>query len=184
MKIVTAWVSNWKMATKTQPIKARPLSTLLIDRSVTAKFLVATLEGNEDLRSYSIICIGAAGDAWQQTAKKLLDKYIVTDIDADGWMICTPKPDNEVNCFELSHENMTQLSANNPNALVEYPNDRMYNLGDYAIEGQWGDNHYPELGKAIQWASRGDFLCQNRKDPTDVWIVRKKLFLNTYVLKS
>lgn len=114
--------------------------------------------------------------------KKLLQKYDVTAIDTDGWMICTPKPDNAVNCIEVTKELLSTF--NGTNVSVKYPDDRMYNMGDFAIEGQWGDDKYPELGKNIQWGSAGDFICQNLTDPTDVWIVRRRLFLNTYVQKS
>jgi hypothetical protein len=182
MKIVTGFLTTWRVASKTQPIKAKPLITLLVDRQVSSKFLVDTLEGKEPLGDGSIICIGAAGDAWQQTQKKLLAKYDVTEIDKDGWMVCTPKPDNAVNCIEASKEFLASLRGTN--ASVAYPDDRMYNMGDFAIEGQWGDAGYPQLGKNVQWGSAGDFVCQNRTDPTDVWVVRRKLFLNTYIQKS
>ncbi len=26
----------------------------------------------------------------------------------------------------------------------------------------------------------GDFICRNREDKTDVWIVKRKIFINTY----
>ena len=102
MKIVTEWVKDWKVASKTQPIKAKPLITLLVDRTVTSKFLVDTLEGKEPLGDGVVICVGGAGDAWQQMPKKLLAKYDVTAIDDNGWMICTPKPDNAVNCIGVT----------------------------------------------------------------------------------
>jgi len=182
MKIVTGFLSGWRVASKTQPIRAEPLINLLVDRCVSSKFLVDTLEGREPLGDGVVICVGAAGDAWQQMPKKLLQKYDVTQIDTDGWMICTPKPDNAVNCVEVTKELLTTLRGTN--VSVPFPDDRMLNMGDFAIEGQWGDDKYPQLGKAVQWGSAGDFICQNRTDPTDVWIVRRRLFLNTYVQKS
>jgi hypothetical protein len=38
---------------------------------------------------------------WQQTAKKLLAKYAVTEIDSDGWMVCVTKPENSVEFYEV-----------------------------------------------------------------------------------
>lgn len=38
--------------------------------------------------------------------------------------------------------------------------------------------------KNVQSGESGDFICQNQTDPTDVWIVKRKLFLNTYVIKT
>lgn len=181
MKIITGFLTGWRVASKTQPLRAKPLITLLVDRAVASKFLLDTLEGREPLGDGSIVCIGGAGDAWQQTQKKLLAKYDVTEIDKDGWMVCTPKPDNAVNCLEISKEFLLTL---NTESFQSFPEDDMYKLGDFAIEGQWGTNDYPSLGKNVQWGSEGDFICQNRTDPTDVWIVRRKLFLNTYVQKS
>ncbi len=163
MKIETASIKSWKVASKTQRIKAKPLINLLVDRSVASKFLVDTLEGKEPLGDGVVICVGAAGDTWQQMPKKLLQKYNVTAIDTDGWMVCTPKPDNAVNCVEID------------------PADCEVDGSCYII-GQWGET----IGDAknVQRAKAGDFVCQNRTDPTDVWIVRRKLFLNTYIVKS
>ena len=116
-----------------------------------------------------VICVGEAGDAWQQMPKKLLAKYDVTAIDTDGWMICTPKPDNAVNCLEVNNE----VWGNNPLATTN---------GEFTIIGQWGAT--VDGVANVQTGNVGDFICQNRTDPTDVWIVRRKLFLNTYVVKT
>lgn len=178
MKIDTNKIEGWLLATKTRPIKAKPLINLLVDRTVISKFLVDTLEGREPLGDGVVICVGEAGDAWQQMPKKLLAKYDVTEIDNDGWMVCTPKPDNSVNVKEMTKEFIFSRGEH----CKEFPDDRMYNLGDFAISGHWGDNKYPELGKNIQWGNAGDFICQNRTDSTDIWIVKRKLFLNTYKL--
>lgn len=181
MKIVTEWVKDWKVASKTQPIKAKPLITLLVDRTVTSKFLVDTLEGKEPLGDGVVICVGGAGDAWQQMPKKLLAKYDVTAIDDNGWMICTPKPDNAVNCIEV-----TKLLLETPGQLcvAKPPDEEMYKMASFYVNGQWGSADYPAFGKNVQWGDTGDFVCQNRTDPTDVWIVKRKLFLNTYVIKT
>ena len=86
----------WKRAKKTKGLKAKAMVNLLVDRTVVNSFLLDTLEGREPIGPSSMFCIGAAGDAWQQTPKALLKKYDVIDIDNDGLMHCTPKPDNEV----------------------------------------------------------------------------------------
>ena len=178
MKIDTNKIEGWLLATKTRPIKAKPLINLLVDRTIVSKFLVNTLEGREPLGDGVVICVGEAGDAWQQMPNKLLSKYDVTGIDKDGWMVCIPKLDNSVNVKEITDLFLSSKSE----ALKDYPDDRMYNLGRFAISGHWGDNAYPTLGKNIQWGDMGDFICQSRTDSTDVWIVKRKLFLNTYNL--
>jgi hypothetical protein len=158
MRIDTTAITGWRIASKTRPIKAKPLANLLVDRTVTSKFLVDTLEGKEPLGDGVVICVGEAGDAWQQMPKKLLQKYVVKAIDKDGWMECEPLPDNAVNCFEVTTQ------------------------GCFTIIGQWGAT--VGLEKNVQAGEQGDYICQNQTDPSDVWIVRRKLFLNTYVLKS
>ena len=182
MKIITEFLTGWNVASKTQPIKAKPLINLLVDRTVANKFLVDTLEAKEPVSADALFCIGAAGDAWQQMPRKLLAKYDVTAIE-DGWMICTPKPDNAVNCIETTPDMLKTLVLTEY-VTVPFNDPRKYNLCDFAIEGQWGSAEYPEIGKNIQLGHKGDFICQNRTDPTDVWIVKRKLFLNTYVLKN
>ena len=162
-KIATAELTGWRIASKTRPIKAKPLINLLVDRTVASKFLVDTLEGKEPLGDGVVICVGEAGDAWQQMPKKLLAKYSVTSIDADGWMVCSPLPDNAVDMVEIDP--------------VQCDTD-----GSFYITGQWGATVGDE--KNVQTGTAGDFICRNRTDQTDVWIVRRKLFLNTYNIKA
>ena len=102
MKIDTTQITNWRIATKTKGLRAKPLVSLLVDRTVLNKFLVDTLEGKEPLGDGAVICIGESNDAWQQMPKKLLQKYEVKSIDADGWMVCEPRPDNAVHCIEVT----------------------------------------------------------------------------------
>ena len=61
MKIETASITDWRIASKTRPIKAKPLISLMVDRKVASKFLLDTLEGHEPLGDGSIICVGEAG---------------------------------------------------------------------------------------------------------------------------
>lgn len=173
MRINTTIINNWKTATKTRSIKAKPLINLLVDRSVVNKFLLDTLEGNEPLGDGAVVCVGDAGDAWQQMPKKLLGKYDVTAIDNDGWMVCTPKPDNAVNVVEVDRLLIDKLCTIPPNNGW---------CGKFTIVGLWGATI--DGVKNIQTGEEGDFICQNRTDSTDVWIVKRKLFLNTYNIIS
>lgn len=169
MRLDTQTITNWRIASKTRPIKAKPLVNLLVDRTVASKFLVDTLEGKEPLGDGVVICVGEAGDAWQQMPKKLLQKYTVKGIDKDGWMECEPLPDNAVNCFEVSGEMLQHVTAGRTD-------------GTFTIIGQWGATVGNE--KNVQKGVAGDFICQNQTDPSDVWIVKRALFLNTYIIKS
>jgi hypothetical protein len=173
MRIDTSKITGWSVASKTRPIKAKPLISLMVDRKVAIKFLVDTLEGHEPLGDGSIICVGEAGDVWQQTQKKLLQKYVVKAIDSDGWMDCEPLPDNAVNAIEVNSAFIQALTGVLPSPMNS----------DFTIIGQWGATVNGE--KNVQkGSSTGDFICQNQTDPTDVWIVKRKLFMNTYIIKS
>ena len=148
----TATIETWRVARKTKPLRAKPMVSLLVDKAVMSKFLIDTLEAREPVDSNTIFCIGETNDAWQQTADKLLAKYTVEDIDADGWMVCVPKPDNSVEFFEATSEGM--------------------------IVGLWGES----IGDThnLQRFDAGDFIARNREDTADQWVVRRKIWLNSY----
>ena len=168
IKLTTTDIARWSVAKKTQPIKAKPLISVMVDRSVMSKFLVDTLEGREVLGDGALICIGQAGDAWQQMPNKLLAKYEVTGIDADGWMACTPRPDNSINVVEV-----TDAMVRDQNGLPM--------SGEFYILGLFGEPHEDGLR---QVGKVGDFIGQNREDSSDVWVIRRKIYLNTYQLIS
>lgn len=157
MSILSTESAAWRRGKKTQGIKAKALINLMVDRSVVNKFLIDTLEGREPVDSGNIFCIGGAGDAWQQTSKALLKKYDVKAIDDDGWMVCEPKPENEVEFFEITGT----------------PNGELY------IQGLWGET-IEGVGANLQRFNIGDFVCRQPHEHADQWIVRRTLFLNTY----
>ena len=143
---------TWRVARKTKPLRAKPMVSLLVDSAVMSKFLIDTLEAREPVDKNTIFCIGETNDAWQQTADKLLAKYNVTDIDDDGWMVCVPKPDNSVEFIEADTSGY--------------------------IVGLWGET----IGdhKNLQQFDAGDFIARNREDTIDQWVVRRKIWLNSY----
>jgi hypothetical protein len=147
---------TYQVARKTKGLRAKPMVTLLVDRTVMAKFLVDTLEAKEPVHADAMFCIGESNDAWQQSAKKLLAKYTVDAIDPDGWMVCNPKQENSVEFCQIPD--------------VTY--------GGY-IQGNWGEAIHG-LGSNLQRYKPGDFVVRNRDDHTDTWIVDRKIFINTY----
>lgn len=153
---------QWYRAKKVQGLKAKPIINLMVDKSVANCFLLDTLEGREPLDMNAVFCIGEAGDAWQQMPNKLLAKYDVVDIDKDGWMICKPKPNEEVQCMELTVELLVAIG--HPTATF--------------IQGIYGAKH----GELVNLQSfvYGDVICRNPADLKDQWIVRRNLFKNTY----
>lgn len=114
---------SFKTATKTKSIQAKPLSSVVSDKNILTKFLLDTLEGKQAIQGsgQTVVCLGVGGDVWQQKASKLLQKYTVVDITEDGWLVCEPKPENEVWATEY-------------NALTGPSVD-----GKFSIFAQWGE---------------------------------------------
>jgi hypothetical protein len=130
--------------------------------SIVDKILIDTLEGEEHLRKESIICLGLSeGEIWQQTSYTLLKKYSVINIDDNGWMICKPREGNEVDVIETAFKPGGEL---------------FYIIGKFGGEVNGEQN--------AQVGQYGDFICRSKTDHLDVWIVKRKLFLNTYVIQG
>jgi hypothetical protein len=161
--IFSETLKDWKIAKKTKNIRVKPLVSIMVDNAVLNKFLITTLEANEKLGDGSVICLGEAGDIWQQMPKKLLAKYNVISVDKDGWMVCEPRPDNSIECYEWT--------------------DEIYNSSkELFVKTLWGEE-YGTYGLCQRFATR-DYICRNREDNTDVWVVRRKFFDNTYTIIS
>jgi len=174
MRLEVSKITDWRIGSKSKPIVAKPLISVMVDRTVTNKFLVDTLEGKEPLKDGVLICVGEAGDAWQQMPSKLLKTYEVKNINDDGWLVCEPRPGNAVNVFEITQEFADSFL--DPDIHPNRQSD-----GNYYIIGQYGEQHEDGLR---QFCKVGDFICQDRTNPIDAWIVARKIFLNTYIIKS
>lgn len=152
MILLDANTLNFGVAKKTKGLRAKPMVTLLVDRTVMSKFLVDTLEAKEPVHADAMFCIGESNDAWQQSAKKLLSKYTVDAIDPEGWMVCNPKQENSVEFAQTSFAGF--------------------------LQGNWGET-FGEY-KNIQRYKAGDYIVRNREDHTDTWVVDQKIFINSY----
>lgn len=160
-------IRAWKKATKTRPIRAKHVQLVLVDKSIQDKFLLSTIEAIQGIGPGSMICLGESGDIWQQSPETLLKKYTITGFDAEGWSICTPKPDNEVDCYVADKQTFMVL-----------PSDR----AGFSILARWGEKR--KDGTFIQYGNFGDVVCRSQSDPGDVWIVARKLFDSTYEIKA
>jgi len=172
MRIDTSKLTGWKIATKTKELRAKPMGSLFSNLTPLNKFLLNTLEGVEPVPDSSILCVGSLGDVWQQTPKKLLAEYNVTHIESDGWLICEPKPNNAVNCVEVDRFLI--------DALDKMPHSEI--TMSFTIIGHYGQTIGDENN--VQTGEEDDYICQNLTDPTDVWIVKRNLFQNTYIVKE
>jgi len=152
---------TWQRATKTKNIRAIHIQVLMAASAPLAKLALEAIEGYQTLKATGVVCEGVDGDFWQQQPDKLLQKYDVVGFDEDGWMICQPKPENEVECY------LTRLEGE-----------------PFSIIGLWGERH--TVGGQVvelQFGEPGDAICRNLKDPKDVWIVARRLFDSTYEVK-
>lgn len=150
---------HWTEATKTRGLRAKRV-TDLISPEIISSVLLKTLEGHAVVDPQNMVCVGPAGDIWQQPEAGLRKKYNITGLDKDGWLLCNPKPENSVECFEV-----TEWQA----SRAKY------------VQGIWGSD-VPDVGQKLQAFSPGDFICRKPDDHADQWVVRRKLFLNTYEL--
>ena len=159
----------WFTASKTKPIRAKLLTSVFADIACAEHFKIITLEGDESVGAPNLLCIGEGGEPWQQTKKALLKKYTITDISDDGWMICTPKPENSVEFFVVTYEDIQEVLTS-----------ELFELS--GIIGQWG----AEVGelKNVQFLSVGDTICRQPHDHSDQWVVRKALWESTYTVRG
>ncbi len=148
-------VIAFRKAKKTKGLKAKPLSNIINDDSVLAKFLIDTLEGKEPIEKSQLLCIGVGNDAWPQTAKNLLKKYNIVDITGDGWLVCEPKPENSVEFIEVPET-----------------------WGSAYLQGLWGE----EISgvKNLQAFKPRDMIARQPDNHSDMWVVRRKIWDNSY----
>lgn len=163
MAIIIDTTPFWlgQTAEKTLGISAKPMSSLFGDSTVQAKFLVDTLEGKEPIDRSALFCIGPLGDAWQQEPKRVLRKYDLAEIDSDGWLKFTPKPDNKVEYFRVG-----------PDFFGDNAADSCY------IIGMYGET----LGnvKNCQLVKAGDVVARQTYDHADQWVIAKRIWDNSY----
>lgn len=156
-------IKDWKIARKTGIILAKPINSIIVDKTVVSKFLISTLEGNESLDINTLMCLGSDNEPWQQIYARLLRKYDIVSIDENGWLVCSPKPDNRIEFFQWNDKIITKT-------------------GEHYVKSIWGEN-FRTYGNCQRF-SQGDYICRDIDNTNDVWVVRKKLFDTTYAIIS
>jgi hypothetical protein len=180
--LINAQDLPFRTVQKTKPIKARPINTILdkSDQSVFEKMLLATLEGSQDLKRDSFICWGVDDDVWQQDKTKLDKQYDITDVDADGWLTCVPKPESPKNGCQV----------------VELPNGVAFGPegGFSIINPKWGDKRVipasvlqaagikaeVDVTAYLHYGVKEDWILQAPSEAADVYRVALKFFRSTY----
>jgi len=156
--VIDTTTLSYRKAEKTKPILAKPVASIVPDKSVLPLMVLKTLEGDQALKQESILCKGVEGEPWQQKPAKLLDKYKVTGIDGEGWLICTPVPGVQEDAVQVTPEMMA-------------------GSGTFKVKAQWGTE---EGGVFYQTGREGDYIFRSPRNHDDIWIVRKEFFDATY----
>jgi hypothetical protein len=146
---------EFRTAIKTKPIRAKPVQSVVPDPTVLRHLRLTTLEGPQALKPNGWICQGGNGELWQQSAKKLAEKYEFGDSDEGGWITLSPRAGQSVNAAAVDGAE-----------------------GGFAVRGRWGDEQ--PNGDLLQYGADGDYVLQSTTDPDDVWIVKRHLFEATY----
>lgn len=148
---------------KTKPIKVKALSSILIDESVASKVLLATLEGNQDLKANSFVCWGVDNDVWQQNAKSINSKYEPVSIDEQGWTLFKPRQNHPVDACQITED------------MLVGPHG-----GFSVINPAWGDQRIID-GKVayLHYGVVGDYVMRG-STPDDYYRIAKKFFDSTY----
>lgn len=134
------------------------MSTIVADPLALNALLVQTLEGVGTVTADMMYCLGNLGDVWLQDPVKVLKKYDLTKIDSNGWLHFAPKPENEVEFFEVTVD--------------------MLDTNDGYLIGLWGDT--VDGIKNCQKVTVGDFVARQVYDHKDQWVVKRKIWLNSY----
>lgn len=163
---------------KVKPLRAKPIKSIINDPLIENAILINTLEGEQKIMENSMVCVGELGDVWQQKKEKLIQKYNIVNVDENDWLICEPKPENNVYCFQLTED---LLLDNEIRHSVSYRGFK--DPTSFLVIGQWGKERWIDEGRTKVYVQEGklnDWICQNPTDPDDIWIVQKRIFDSTY----
>lgn len=165
---------NGRTARKVQQMYAKHMSAIIADSSTLSKFLLQTLEGEGPVRENALYCRGVAGDVWLQDPVKAIAKYNLKDIQFDGWMVFVPKPDVQVEFFELTSEVALELEE----LEVFSEGSGACSYSKFFIQGQWGKtvNGFENC----QECKIGDMIVRNITNHKDQWVVARSIWNNSY----
>jgi len=176
---------------KVKPIKARPINTILDkddgEFSVWEKLLLATLEGQESLRRNAFICWGCNNDVWQQTHKKLHEKYTPTEVDKDGWTTYEPKEGDDalMNAYEVMSGNHALGSEGGFSIINPWWGDErlvpMSILAEAGVDPEaCGLKPGEHVKLYLHYGVAGDMVLQKQNDNVDTYRVARAFYDATY----
>lgn len=192
--ILNAQAFPYVCVRKVKAIKARPINTILDKsdqtQSVWDKLLLATLEGQQTLKRDSFVCWGVNDDVWQQTGKKLHDKYMPTETDVDGWTTYVPKPGDDaiMNAHQVTAEH--QLGPAGGFSIINpwWGDDRRVPRQMLEAAGidpvSCGLNDGEQVKLYLHFGVEGDWVLQNLKDKVDTYRCARSFFDATYEVEK
>ena len=147
---------------KTKPILAKTMTAIIADQTMIPRFLLKTIEGNAECDATAMVCKGIGEDYWVQPKDKVVDRYDFADFADNGWVSMTPKPDKEVDAFQVTRA--------------------MCGSEGFAIRaGNWGEKATVDGEEVmVHFGRPGDYICIDPTDTSDRWIVLRTLFENSY----
>lgn len=167
---VASAVGEWHVYRKTKGLIALPASVVLdMSGDWVSKLLINTLEGSAPVRKDAMVCIGPAGEVWQQGAEKLFAKYDATGVVGlgqrnAGWINFVPK-DSPATRVKATQVTATMAGGDASNRVV------LHNC-------HWGEKQ-PD-GTYAQYAAVGAWLVVRPDDPTDAYFIEEAVFDDTY----
>lgn len=167
--INTSAVPKWHDCRKTKGLRAKHMGAVLADKSVLGMFLLNTLEGREPVDGTSMICVGPLNDVWQQQGANLFKKYNAVAVDEDGWFEFVPKSADPnanatVECVQVTAQMLLDMKAE----TTQY------------VQGTYGETIQEIVN--LQQFKLGDYICRDKANSKDVWVVAEKIFNNTYAV--
>lgn len=142
------------------------MADLFNDTTIAKHFTLNTLEGPQAVDLDKMLCMGTTkADPWQQSCKRIIEKYDLESITPDGWLYFFPKPGTEVLCYRVTDEDVADHESK-----------------FFHIYAGYGTEVFPDgVKKYLQTGEVGDYILKNE---TDFWIVKNDVFNITYELKA
>jgi len=153
---------TWSLVRKVGSIKAR----LIELGDPMAGTTISTLEGPMTVNAGWMLCSGALGEQWVQTADHINEAYTKTNIqDVNGFYIWLPRNATMREAVQITEAWCTEF---------DFPL-----TGDtFTMHTSWG--LMTADGKFTQTGHIGDWVVRNQTAHKDVRIVRNDVFVRTY----
>lgn len=164
IQIIDTSRANWGLCKKTKGMRTKPMNEIFPDAETASQFTLSSREGPAVIDFSAVMCVGVSGDAWQQAPATIEKKYIAEGTDIQGWKRWLPKPEVEVDYFEVDAHFLAE--------------EGFFSDSTIYLKGTWGS--VIEGVENLQSLQLGDFVCRQQHDHADQWVVRKAIYDSSY----